>query len=107
MTTRAEKNMRHEKAIRREKTQCDECAGLGCARCPRAGENVPEPPAATPDVQLLLDNNATLAAVGRLYLDALDDDPEHELLTLVEAYRVTQVREAVERAEARDAEGKP
>ena len=41
-----------------------------------------------------------LAAVGRMYLDALDADPENEILTLVEALRVTDVRDAVERAEA-------
>ena len=38
-----------------------------------------------------------LAAVGRMYLDALDDDPENEYLTLTEAFLVTEVREAVER----------
>lgn len=40
-----------------------------------------------------------LAAVGRLYLDALDNDPDNEALTLVEALRVTEVREAVDRVE--------
>jgi sugar diacid utilization regulator len=40
---------------------------------------------------------AVLAAVGRVYLDALDDDPSNEYLTLTEALRVTEVREAVER----------
>lgn len=42
-----------------------------------------------------------LAAVGRMYLDALDADPDNEMLTLVEALRVTEVREAVERWEGR------
>lgn len=55
-----------------------------------------------PNTTEMADDLATLAAVGRLYLDALDADPEHELLTLTEAYRVTAVREAVERAEARN-----
>jgi hypothetical protein len=40
-----------------------------------------------------------LAQVGRMYLDALDDDPENEHLTLPEAMLVTEVREAVERWE--------
>lgn len=44
---------------------------------------------------------AVLAQVGRMYLDALDADPENEMLTLPEAYRVTEVREAVDRAEER------
>lgn len=43
---------------------------------------------------------AILARVGRMYLDALDDDPENEYLTLGAAMLVTQVREAVERHEA-------
>jgi len=43
---------------------------------------------------------AILARVGRLYLDALDGDPENEYLTLGAAMLVTQAREAVERAEA-------
>jgi hypothetical protein len=47
---------------------------------------------------------AVLAAVGRMYLDALDADPEHESLSLTEALRVTEVREAVERWYLFDAE---
>lgn len=43
---------------------------------------------------------AILARVGRMYLDALDQDPENEYLTLGGAMLVTQVREAVERSEA-------
>lgn len=43
---------------------------------------------------------ATLIPVGRMYLEALDADPEHELLTLPEAIGVTAVREAVERGES-------
>ena len=71
----------------------------GSTRCQWYGQAVlPD----RPNVELLLDDLATLAQVGRLYLDALDADPDHELLTLTEAYRVTQVREAVERAEARN-----
>ncbi len=38
-----------------------------------------------------------LAHVGRMYLVALDGDPEHEMLTLPEAIMVTEVREAVAR----------
>lgn len=40
-----------------------------------------------------------LAQVGRMYLDALDTDPDNEYLTLPEAMLVTEVREAVERWE--------
>lgn len=40
-----------------------------------------------------------LAAVGRMYLDALDADPANEALTLPEAILVTDVRVAVERRE--------
>lgn len=40
-----------------------------------------------------------LATVGRMYLDALDSDPQHEMLTLPEAMLVTEVRAAVERRE--------
>jgi len=43
---------------------------------------------------------AILARTGRLYLDALDQDPQNEYLTLGAAMLVTQVREAVERHEA-------
>jgi hypothetical protein len=45
------------------------------------------------------DDLAVLAVVGRMYLDALDDDPENEMLTLPEAIGVTAVRDAVERHE--------
>lgn len=38
-----------------------------------------------------------LAQVGRMYLDALDDDPDNEYLTLPEAILVTEVRGAVDR----------
>lgn len=40
-----------------------------------------------------------LIAVGRLYLDCLDEDPENEALTLLEAMWVTELREVVERWE--------
>jgi len=40
-----------------------------------------------------------LAMVGRMYLDALDGDPDNEMLTLPEAILVTEVRDAVERRE--------
>lgn len=42
-----------------------------------------------------------LAVVGRMYLDAVDADPDLETLTLPQALRITEVREAVERREAR------
>lgn len=38
-----------------------------------------------------------LTQVGQMYLDALDDDPDNEMLTLPEAMLVTEVREAVAR----------
>jgi hypothetical protein len=38
-----------------------------------------------------------LVAVGQMYLQALDDDPENEYLILPEAMLVTEVCEAVER----------
>jgi hypothetical protein len=41
----------------------------------------------------------TLLPIGRMYLDALDDDPANEMLTLPEAIGVTAVREAVRRGE--------
>ncbi|MDB4872492.1 MAG: hypothetical protein JWL97_3496 [Gemmatimonadales bacterium] len=47
------------------------------------------------------DDLAVLAAVGRMYLTALDADPDHEYLTLPEVLQVTSIREAVERQEAR------
>lgn len=40
-----------------------------------------------------------LAQVGRMYLDALDNDPDNEYLTLPEAMLVTEVRDAVGRWE--------
>jgi len=43
----------------------------------------------------------TLAVVGRMYLDSLESDPENELLTAFEASMVENIREAVERQEAR------
>ncbi len=46
------------------------------------------------------EDRAAFVHVGRLYLDALDDDPENEHLTLPAAIAVTAVREAVERAQA-------
>jgi len=49
----------------------------------------------------LLRDLAVLARVGRLYLDALDNDPEHEQLSAAEAMLVTEVRDAVERQERR------
>lgn len=42
-----------------------------------------------------------LAAVGRLYIDCLDADPENEMLTLGGALRLTEVRNAVDRCERR------
>lgn len=53
------------------------------------------------EVAQMRDDNRVLTAVGRMYLDALDDDPDNEYLTLPEAMRVTQVRDAVARGEAR------
>lgn len=47
-----------------------------------------------------LDDLATLLPIGRMYLDALDDDPANEMLTLPEAIGVTAVREAVARGES-------
>jgi hypothetical protein len=41
-----------------------------------------------------------LAVIGRMYLNALDQDPSNEHLSLSSALRVTEVREAVERVEA-------
>ena len=52
-------------------------------------------------VETALSDLATLVPIGRMYLDALDDDPANEMLTLPEAIAVTEVREAVERGEAR------
>jgi hypothetical protein len=89
-------------------TRCHECDGRGhtwefsrdgymtCDWCGGSGEE-PEAAAgsATPT-----DDLAVLARVGRMYLDALDDDPANEMLTLPEAVAVTDVRDAVERAEA-------
>lgn len=49
-----------------------------------------EHPEASDDVRILV-------TVGRMYLEALDSDPENEMLTLPEAMLVTQVREAVRR----------
>jgi hypothetical protein len=46
----------------------------------------------------------TLSVIGRMYLDALDEDPENEYLTLPAALMVQDVREAVERQERRRAE---
>lgn len=51
--------------------------------------------------QQTADDLATLAEVGRMYLDALDNDPRHIQLSLAEALRVTYIRQAVERQEAR------
>jgi hypothetical protein len=48
-----------------------------------------------------------LAAVGRMYLDAIDADPENEYLTLPAAIRVTQVRDAVECQERVASESSP
>jgi hypothetical protein len=42
---------------------------------------------------------SVLALVGRMYLDALDADPENEMLTLAQAFMVTDVRNAVEKLE--------
>jgi hypothetical protein len=48
----------------------------------------------------LRDDVATLVQPARLYLNAIDDDPEHEMLTLGEAYSIQALREVVERWEA-------
>ena len=50
-------------------------------------------------VETALADLAALIPVGRMYLEALDADPEFEMLTLPEAIGVTGVREAVERGE--------
>lgn len=52
-------------------------------------------------VAQLREDNQVLTAVGRMYLDALDSDPENEYRTLPEALRVTEVRDAVARGEER------
>lgn len=52
------------------------------------------------DIERLRADLATLVPIGRMYLDALDDDPANEMLTLPEAIAVTEVREAVARGEA-------
>jgi hypothetical protein len=49
--------------------------------------------------QLLGRDLGALTRVGRMYLDALDADPDNEYLTLAEAWMVTEVRDAVERRE--------
>ena len=46
-----------------------------------------------------------LAEVGRMYLTALDEDPENEYLTLPEAFKVTMVREALVVVDARGESG--
>lgn len=51
-------------------------------------------------IEQALDDLATLVPIGRMYLEALDADPEYEMLTLPEAIGVTAVRDAVERGEA-------
>lgn len=56
--------------------------------------------AALDRIEQALGDLATLVPIGRMYLDALDADPENEYLTLPEALGVTYVREAVERGEA-------
>lgn len=52
-------------------------------------------------IEISLEDYNALVTVGRMYLDALDRDPENEMLTLPQAFRVTEVREAVNRAEQR------
>jgi hypothetical protein len=47
------------------------------------------------------DDLANLAIVGRMYLTAVDADPDMEYLTLADALTYTSVLEAVERQEAR------
>jgi hypothetical protein len=42
------------------------------------------------------DELGVLLPVGRMYLDAIDNDPEHELLTLPQAIGITYVRNVVE-----------
>lgn len=79
-----------------EAAQVDALRGIGHALL-AIHETLAPPPVETGPIYRT--DMAALASVGRLYLDALDDDPENEALTLVEALRVTEVREAVERFE--------
>ena len=44
-----------------------------------------------------LDDIAALLPAAKIYLQAIDDDPEHEYLTLPEAFLLTRLREAVKR----------
>ena len=57
------------------------------------------------ELEQLRNDLAALIPVAQMYLAALDADPENEMLTLPQALGVTWVREAVERWEARQAEG--
>jgi len=83
-----------ESVSQKLKLYCDDC-----------GKNLTKPETGTVWDELARlreerDRLLCLAPVGRLYLDALDADPEHELLTFPQAFGVTLVREAVERWEA-------
>lgn len=79
-----------------EAAQVDALRGIGHALL-AIHEALAPPPVGTGPIYRT--DMAALARVGRMYLDALDDDPENEALTLVEAFSVTEVREAVERFE--------
>lgn len=59
-------------------------------------------PALVDEVEQLRADIVALLPAAKLYLQALDDDPEHEHLTLPEALLVTALRDAVAR---HDAEG--
>lgn len=63
----------------------------------------PDPATLLKRLEQAREDVAILARVGRMYLDALDEDPENEFLTLGAAILVTQVREAVERHEGESA----
>lgn len=63
----------------------------------------PDPATLLKRLEQAREDVAILARVGRMYLDALDEDPENEFLTLGAAMLVTQVREAVERHEGESA----
>lgn len=56
------------------------------------------------EVDRLRGDVTSLWPAAKIYLDAIDNDPEHEYLTLPEAFLLTKVREAIER-HSPDAEG--
>jgi hypothetical protein len=55
------------------------------------------------EIELLRGDNTALVCAAQIYLDALDADPENEYVTFLEAFRLTMVREAVERWDRRNA----